>query len=136
MWLDFLSYLQYYRAIVPRLPLSFFLAYFHARNIEGEGEPGAERRPPVARHGGHALHCAQYRSRAALWIKATSPRSGKDSKFDCRSLYGSLCIIFATVAILNGDLAPQRKKITGLLCKDLLAKFVMIHKAARERYCA
>ena len=55
--------------------LTFFAREYYTRKIEGEGEPGTEPRPPVATlashdhdHGGHALHCAQYRSRAALWI--------------------------------------------------------------------
>ena len=55
--------------------------------IEEEGEHGMELHPPVATlasydhdHGGHTLHRAQYRSRAALWIVATLLRSHKDSK--------------------------------------------------------
>ena len=66
--------------------LTFFAREYYTRKIEGEGEPGTEPRPPVATlashdhdHGGHALHCAQCRSRAALWIVATSLRSHKDS---------------------------------------------------------
>jgi hypothetical protein len=49
------------------------------RKIEGEEEPGMEPCPPVAilaSHGHvhvcHTLNCAQYRSRAALWIVTSS----------------------------------------------------------------
>ena len=61
--------------------LTFFACEYYTQKIEGEGEPGTEPRPPVATlashdydHGGHALHCAQCRSRAALWIMTTSPK--------------------------------------------------------------
>jgi hypothetical protein len=47
----------------------------------GEGEPGMEPRPPVATlashdhgHGYHVLDCAQYHSRAALWITTNSAK--------------------------------------------------------------
>jgi hypothetical protein len=80
-------------SLVPRLPLSFshFLNFsqaqiYYTRKIEGEGEPGKEPRPPVTPlashghgHGGHALHCAQYHSHAALWIVTTWLRSHTDT---------------------------------------------------------
>ena len=73
------------------LPLSFshlfFACEYYTRKIEGEGEPDTEPRPPMATlashshdHGSHTLRCAQYRSRAALWIMTNFTKRSLQSR--------------------------------------------------------